>query len=551
MVDQQSEAAASGADTGPAASPIAPLAAVRDGSPGWHRAVMLAIVVVFGGVYLATLHPGVDHNDRAEMQHVIPLLGVAHPPGYPIMMTVGKLFSMLPIGPDEAYRLNLLQALAATLTLILLYAALRRITGQMLPGLVAAGVLGWSSIYWQNALVAEVYVFYLLFLVAAVYCATRYFADGRARWLYLLALCLGISMWNRTSELFVLPAFLLLWLVSLRTFRITPRRFALATLCFLLPLAYSLAYFELRFDPGQPYVRDDVLRDQIREEVVPRTLTSDVRYVLGLKWQGYSDRRRADDRFATDRAKLWWLLSGADTVRDDNPYAEHPGTTGVAVGLPALILAGLGIVFYVRRPAWWLLGVGLVAGNVAFYFYHIPSNNLDFISPAILGLALLAGLGTAGWGVAGGPRGWGLRGWQLLCCAVPVWLLVSNYGDVNRNTPAEHARQRHLAALADAPLPQEAVILASRKSAMVYRYLFHVRAGRTDVAIINENRVQNWPALLRAYREAGRPVFVRARLWQDEQTAGVEMPGERLQGGLRRAVVEDPALTPLGFYRFR
>ena len=40
-----------------------------------------------------------------------------------------------------------------------LYGAVRRITGFIVPGLVAATTLGFSSIYWTHSLAAEAYVF--------------------------------------------------------------------------------------------------------------------------------------------------------------------------------------------------------------------------------------------------------------------------------------------------------------------------------------------------------------------------------------------------------
>lgn len=532
----------------------APLTPVPLQGAVWpHRVVILALVLVFGGVYLATLHPGVDDNDRAEMQNVIPLLGLAHPPGYSIMMVVGKLFSSLPIPGTIAYRLNLLEAVCAVISMVLLYSTVRRMTRQVLPGVVAAGVLGFSSIYWQSALVAEVYIFYGMFLLLGIYLLVRHIETGRAAPLLLAALSLGVCCWNRPSELFVMPAFVLLWLGSFRRFKLGVGRVLGALALFVLPLVFSVGYFLVRYHEDAVYIRDDIQRDKIRHQYEPMegfaNFTNGLRYTLGLKWKGYSEERHTPDRYRLDRDKLLWLLSGRNAL-DPNKFAQYPSTAGVSVGLPAIVLGLLGIVFYIRKPGWWLLGLGLIAGNTAFYFYHVPSNNLDFITPGIIGFAILAGLGVAAWGRPG-RRQPVLWVFQAACLAAPLFLLWANYAEVNRNTPAQRARQAYVNKLAKAELPKDAVILAMRQSAMVYRYLFQVQAGRPDVSVINENRMQNWPALARYYREQGRPVFVKAMTGESADPHDARMPGDPLPGGLRRGLRKPPGnLGQFGFYEW-
>jgi hypothetical protein len=62
---------------------------------------------------IPTLAPGVLDWDTAEFQTVGPVLGVAHPTGYPAYVILGWLASIvLPFG-DPAYRMNLLQAFLA------------------------------------------------------------------------------------------------------------------------------------------------------------------------------------------------------------------------------------------------------------------------------------------------------------------------------------------------------------------------------------------------------------------------------------------------------
>ena len=62
--------------------------------------------------------PGVLGGDPGELQFVPYILGLAHPTGTPLYVLVGKLWSLLPVGPTVAWRMNLLAAVAASLALV-------------------------------------------------------------------------------------------------------------------------------------------------------------------------------------------------------------------------------------------------------------------------------------------------------------------------------------------------------------------------------------------------------------------------------------------------
>ena len=79
-------------------------------------------------VYLRTLAPGVYGFDSAELATGVFTQGIVHPPGYPLYLLIGKLFTFLPVR-DVAYRLNLMSAFFAALTVLLLYLVIKNIFG--------------------------------------------------------------------------------------------------------------------------------------------------------------------------------------------------------------------------------------------------------------------------------------------------------------------------------------------------------------------------------------------------------------------------------------
>ncbi len=114
-------------------------------------------------VYLKTLAPGVFGFDSAELATGVFTQGIVHPPGYPLYLLIGKLFTFLPIG-DVAYRLNLMSAFFASLTVVLLYHAIRNIIQNRFAAWFAVLLFAFSNYFWQMALIAEVYTPFTAFL---------------------------------------------------------------------------------------------------------------------------------------------------------------------------------------------------------------------------------------------------------------------------------------------------------------------------------------------------------------------------------------------------
>jgi hypothetical protein len=95
-------------------------------TPGAWRARLpfiaaAAIFVLALVVYLLTLMPTVGPVDSGELILAAAEPGVAHPPGFPIYVLIGHLFSRLPLG-SVAQRLNVMSAVFAALAVAGLFA---------------------------------------------------------------------------------------------------------------------------------------------------------------------------------------------------------------------------------------------------------------------------------------------------------------------------------------------------------------------------------------------------------------------------------------------
>ena len=86
-----------------------------------HRYLAGGIFLVSLTLYTKTMAPTVSFWDCGEFIASAITLGVPHPPGAPLYLLVGKIFSMLPLGADLAFRVNLVSALSSALTILFLY----------------------------------------------------------------------------------------------------------------------------------------------------------------------------------------------------------------------------------------------------------------------------------------------------------------------------------------------------------------------------------------------------------------------------------------------
>ncbi len=235
-----------------------------EGDRRWRRVGPLLVAAALLPIYLATMSPAVGAADTFEFQVVAPQLGIAHPTGYPLYLLLGKLFSMLPLG-TVAWRLNLASAVYAVAAAAVVFRIGLELLRRPLPALLGATALGFSPIFWSQAIVAEVYALHALIVAVALrmmveLTAGRRRGDSRRptadrrKTVVALVFLIGLGLTNHLTTVFLIPPAALA--VALRLLRdkeegqrlvVQPiMRFLPAALAFLIPLLLYL-YLPLRW----------------------------------------------------------------------------------------------------------------------------------------------------------------------------------------------------------------------------------------------------------------------------------------------------------------
>ena len=177
---------------------------------GWGGS-SLAFILPFV-TYLRTLAPTIYGLDSAELTTAAYCLGLVHPPGYPLYLLIGHLFTRLPFG-NVGYRMNLMSAFFGALAITLLYLLLLKLTQRLFVSLVASLFLAYSFFFWSLSVMAEVYTLHIFLMAALVLIVLTWQEQRGSRWLYLFTLLYGLSLGNHSSTLLLAPG-LLYWLLA-------------------------------------------------------------------------------------------------------------------------------------------------------------------------------------------------------------------------------------------------------------------------------------------------------------------------------------------------
>ncbi len=217
-----------------------------------HRTInrILAAVLFFVAeyLYLRTMAPTFSFWDCGEFIATAVTLGIPHPPGAPLFLLLGRLFSMIPLFSDAGARVNLISTLASAATIMLTYLIIVRLITHYrksepdlwsLPekvsayggAVVGAVALALSDSFWFNAVEAEVYALSSLFTALVVWLILRWYeedpAPGHERWLLLVIYIIGLSIGVHLLSLLAVFAVALLY--YFKKYEVTVKSFALFT----------------------------------------------------------------------------------------------------------------------------------------------------------------------------------------------------------------------------------------------------------------------------------------------------------------------------------
>ena len=143
-------------------------------------ASLLAALVALGAAWAALL-PGVQFWDTGELQAVAPLLGTAHPTGFPTYVLLGWLASVVlqPFG-EPALRMNLFSAICLAVAAAVTVDLVRALTGRLVLGIAAGIAMALTPIAWAVGTHAEAHTLHLALVAILLWLLVAWDAHARA-----------------------------------------------------------------------------------------------------------------------------------------------------------------------------------------------------------------------------------------------------------------------------------------------------------------------------------------------------------------------------------
>jgi hypothetical protein len=189
------------------------------------------LLVVIPVLYLVTMAQTVVFGDPTEYTFVANILGIAHPPGYPVITLLGKLFqTMIPFG-EIPWRMHLLSIAAGVAAGLFVYGTVSSIARShwaqtqspyyldKIIGLFAALIVATGVNFWQHAIHTNPHIITATFLAGNLFFLTKWWTIQRSsdpaekqkgdRWLFIFSFSAGVGVTHHPLTVFSFPAYAL------------------------------------------------------------------------------------------------------------------------------------------------------------------------------------------------------------------------------------------------------------------------------------------------------------------------------------------------------
>jgi len=172
---------------------------------------------------MMTMAPTTSFWDCGEFIATSTIMGVPHPPGSPLYLLLGNVFSQIPIFSDIGARVNLISPIVSALAVMLLYLIIVQLIEEWRgrikdksDALIAFGsaflgalTFAFTDSHWFNAVEAEVYAMSTFFTAIVVWLILKWSQNegqsGNVRYILIIAYIIGLAIGVHLLNLLALP----------------------------------------------------------------------------------------------------------------------------------------------------------------------------------------------------------------------------------------------------------------------------------------------------------------------------------------------------------
>ncbi|MCX5800920.1 MAG: DUF2723 domain-containing protein [Candidatus Eisenbacteria bacterium] len=231
----------------------------------WYAALIIFAIVM--AAYIETMALSIPFWDSGEFIATSYILGIPHPPGTPLYVLLGRIFTLLPFA-NVATRVNFFSALSSALAVLFTFLVTVRLAKMSfkvqgwkawLAGIVASFFMAFSNTFWLNSTEAEVYSLSSFVMLLTLWMSFKWWdsvgKDHSDKMLLAIAYLLSLSVGIHLGTLLVAPAILVM--VLLVDWRTVTKSRLLTAVCVLFVLGVSVHLYLLLRSRLYPAINED------------------------------------------------------------------------------------------------------------------------------------------------------------------------------------------------------------------------------------------------------------------------------------------------------
>lgn len=176
-----------------------------------HSKIVYLTLFIFCFVYTYSLFPVFSTGDGGGLITASHLLGIAHPPGYPLYLELSKLVTFIPIA-NIGIKIGILSVFFSVLSLYLVYLIVFKITDSWISGIISVLFIGSAYSFYYNSTVEKFYTLNLFFILLLVLIGLKTISLNKIEKKYMLisSFLLGLlTSIHHTGLLITLPLVLI------------------------------------------------------------------------------------------------------------------------------------------------------------------------------------------------------------------------------------------------------------------------------------------------------------------------------------------------------
>jgi hypothetical protein len=352
----------------------------EDDAPEYGASIVAGVGVL--AIYLLTMAPSTAMWDTSEYIAAAYSFGLPHPPGNPLFVIIGHMFSLLPVAGNVAARINVLaavsSAIAATFWFLITEQILRswisdrwiRIAGSAIAALVGATAF---TVWNQSVVNEKVYTVSLTGIAIVSWLAVRWSNDPERasadRLLVMIAYLCGLGYANHMAGMLPAPAVALMVMLRKPTTVLRAKLLiacVIAVLAGLTPFATQpirAAYFPA-LNEGEPTACRTKL--ELKCTFSEGTLRA---FMYNFNRTQYG-KPSLDDRQASlsQQVGMWWIYFKWQWLRDAE--FKHPFSQALlAATFFVVAMVGAGIHFQRQRQSFWYFGTLMFTMTLLLIYY--------------------------------------------------------------------------------------------------------------------------------------------------------------------------------------